>query len=190
MNIKIDFTTNLPLEIGTPIITASPEVESEVNSSIIVEFIDDDTNKLIDFRLVKLDNKPVPGFRQYYTKWKLIFIISLLGGLINLSIYYNDKPIYKATLTFAMEEDKGGGGGGLSGALGLASSFGIDLGGAGGGFIASKKEIIEKLKVFDTDGITIIGYTHNITFENVSFSNPDNTFSFTTYIFGDYETDL
>jgi len=52
------------------------------------------------------------------------------------------------------------------------------------------KILIETDEVFDTDGITIIGYTHNITFENVSFSNPDNTFSFTTYIFGDYETDL
>jgi hypothetical protein len=36
-----------------------------------------------------------------------------------------------------MEEDKGGGGGGLSGALGLASSFGIDLGNAGGGAFAA-----------------------------------------------------
>ncbi|WP_320814102.1 hypothetical protein [Flavobacterium sp.] len=52
------------------------------------------------------------------------------------------------------------------------------------------KILIETDEVFDTDGITIIGYTHNITFENVSFSGPDNTFSFTTYIFGDYETDL
>ena len=52
------------------------------------------------------------------------------------------------------------------------------------------KILIETDEVFDTDGITIIGYTHNITFENVSFSNPDNTFSFTTYIFGNYETDL
>ena len=36
-----------------------------------------------------------------------------------------------------MEEDKGGGGGGLSGALGLASSFGIDIGGGGGGAFAT-----------------------------------------------------
>lgn len=45
-------------------------------------------------------------------------------------------------------------------------------------------------KILDTDQITIIGYTHNITFENISFSNSDNTFSFTSYIFGDYETNL
>lgn len=52
------------------------------------------------------------------------------------------------------------------------------------------KILIETDERFATDGVTLIGYTHNITFENVSFSNPDNTFSFTTYIFGDYETDL
>jgi hypothetical protein len=50
--------------------------------------------------------------------------------------------------------------------------------------------LIETNERFDTDGTTLIGYTHNITFVNVSFSNADNTFSFTTYIFGDYETGL
>jgi hypothetical protein len=41
------------------------------------------------------------------------------------------KTIYHATLTFAMEDEKSGGG--ISGALGLASSLGIDLGGSAGG---------------------------------------------------------
>ena len=44
--------------------------------------------------------------------------------------------------------------------------------------------------LYDVDGITINGYTHNIKFKNVNFSNPDNSFSFTEYIFGNYETDL
>ena len=50
--------------------------------------------------------------------------------------------------------------------------------------------LIETDERFDTDGTTLLGYTHNITFVNVSFSNSDNTFSFTTYLFGDYETGL
>lgn len=50
--------------------------------------------------------------------------------------------------------------------------------------------IIETDERFAADGITLIGYTHNITFQNVSFSNSTNTFSFTTYLFGDYETSL
>ena len=67
------------------------------------------------------------------TKQKTIFIAGIIGAVIGLTFALFEKPTYKAVLTFAMEEDKGGGGGGLSGALGLASSFGIDLGGAGGG---------------------------------------------------------
>ena len=71
------------------------------------------------------------------TKWKAIFIAVFIGALIGLTIALFEKPTYKAILTFAMEEDKGSGGGGLSGALGLASSFGIDLGGGGGGAFAA-----------------------------------------------------
>ncbi len=105
------------------------------------------------------------------SKWKTIFFAVIIGALIGLSIAIFDKPTYKATLTFAMEEDKGSGGGGLSGALGLASSFGIDLGGAGGGgaFAASNlselmksRLIVEKvlLSPFNIKGktITLIEY--------------------------------
>ena len=71
------------------------------------------------------------------SKWKSILFAGIFGGLIGLTIAFNEKPKYKAVLTFAMEDDKGSGGGGLSGALGLASSFGIDLGGGGGGAFAA-----------------------------------------------------
>jgi uncharacterized protein involved in exopolysaccharide biosynthesis len=53
------------------------------------------------------------------------------------------KPNYLATSTFVLEEDKGGGG--LGGAMGLASSFGFDLGGGGGGLFTSSN-IIELMK--------------------------------------------
>ena len=46
--------------------------------------------------------------------------------------------------SFVLEEDKGGGGG-LGGAMGLASSFGFDLGGGGGGLFTSSN-IIELMK--------------------------------------------
>ena len=44
------------------------------------------------------------------SKWKVIFFAGLIGGILGLSIAWFEKPIYKATLTFAMEEDKGGSG--------------------------------------------------------------------------------
>lgn len=50
--------------------------------------------------------------------------------------------------------------------------------------------VIESNPLYDTDEITIIGYTHNITFTNISFSNSEESFSFVSYIFGDYETSL
>ena len=74
------------------------------------------------------------------SKLKVIIFIGIIGGLMGLTIALTTKPTYKAVLTFAMDEDKGGvgtSGGGLGGALGLASSFGIDLGGGGGGAFAA-----------------------------------------------------
>ena len=78
------------------------------------------------------------------TQWKLIVGISLLGGILGIVYASFVKPTYLATTTFVLEEDKGGGGG-LGGALGLASSFGIDLGGGGGGLFSSTN-IIELMK--------------------------------------------
>ena len=80
------------------------------------------------------------------SKWKFVFIAVIIGGSVGLTIALFEKPTYKAVLTFAMEEDKGGGGGGLSGALGLASSFGIDLGGGGGGGAFASGNLAELMK--------------------------------------------
>jgi uncharacterized protein involved in exopolysaccharide biosynthesis len=79
------------------------------------------------------------------TKSQAIFIVGIIGSLLGLTIALFEKPTYKAVLTFAMEEDKGGSGGGLSGALGLASSFGIDLGSGGGGAFAASN-LVELMK--------------------------------------------
>ena len=80
------------------------------------------------------------------SRWKIIFLFGFIGALIGLTIALYEKPTYKAVLTFAMEEDKGSSGGGLSGALGLASSFGIDLGGAGGGGAFAAGNLAELMK--------------------------------------------
>ncbi len=97
-------------------------------------------------------------FNFFLTKWKLILLSCLIGSIFGLIFGFLEKPTYKASLTFAMEEDKGSGMGGLSGALGLASSFGIDLNssGAGGAFAASnlialmKSHLIVEKVLLDT----------------------------------------
>jgi len=79
-----------------------------------------------------------------FNHWKLIIAISVLSGVIGFVYASSQKPIYTATLTFALEDEKSGGG--LSGALGLASSFGIDLGGGGAGGAFSGANLMALMK--------------------------------------------
>ncbi len=62
---------------------------------------------------------------------KKIILAGLLGALAGLGYSLLQKPEYTASLTYVVEDGKSSSG--LSGALGLASSFGLDLGGSGGG---------------------------------------------------------
>ncbi len=79
----------------------------------------------------------IKGWYTYLlSKWKIIFIAGFLGAILGLAYSYTKKPIYTATLSFALEDEKSGGGG-LGSALGLASSFGLDLGGSGGGIFTN-----------------------------------------------------
>ncbi len=78
------------------------------------------------------------------SKWMVIVVISIIGAGIGLIYAIYDKPIYTATLSFVLEDEKSGGGG-LSGALGLASQFGIDMGGSAGG-IFSGANLLELFK--------------------------------------------
>ena len=83
-------------------------------------------------------------FTYLLSKWMVIVFCAMLGSGIGFLYAFTSKPEYKAVVTFALEDDKQGGGG-LSGALGLASSLGIDLGtNAGGAF--SGANLIELMK--------------------------------------------
>ena len=77
------------------------------------------------------------------SKLKIIFLIGFVGSSIGLYVGFTEKPIYKAVLTFALEEEKGSG---LSGALGLANSFGIDLGGSSGGGAFAATNLAELMR--------------------------------------------
>jgi uncharacterized protein involved in exopolysaccharide biosynthesis len=78
------------------------------------------------------------------SKWVIIFFVGIIGGLVGFAYAYFQKPTYTATLSFALEDEKSGGVG-LSGALGLASSLGIDLGTSAGGAF-SGANLIELMK--------------------------------------------
>jgi hypothetical protein len=86
-------------------------------------------------------------FKEWYayllSQWKIIVLAGIVGAVLGLTYSFIKKPIYTATLSFALEDEKSGGG--LGGALGLASSFGIDLGG-GGGSIFTGSNLTELFK--------------------------------------------
>ncbi len=68
-------------------------------------------------------------FDYLLSNFKIILLCAIVGALLGLGYSFYKKPIYTATLTFALEDEKAGGG--LSSAL--AGQFGLDLGTGGGG---------------------------------------------------------
>ena len=97
-----------------------------------------------EISLKELIQKTVDVFRYLRSKWTIIVLIGIMGGAIGIGYALVKKPVYKAMVTFALEDDKQAGGG-LSGALGLASSLGFDLGGSAGGAF-SGANLIELMK--------------------------------------------
>lgn len=77
------------------------------------------------------------------SQWKIIVLAGIIGAALGLAYSFYKKPIYTATLSFALEDEKGGGG--LGGALSLASSLGLDIGG-GGGSIFTGSNLTELFK--------------------------------------------
>jgi hypothetical protein len=81
-----------------------------------------------EITLKELLQKAKEWYTYLLSKWKTIVLAGIIGALLGLGYSFIKKPIYTATLTYALEDGKAAGGG-----LGnLASSFGLDLGGSGG----------------------------------------------------------
>jgi uncharacterized protein involved in exopolysaccharide biosynthesis len=83
-------------------------------------------------------------YRFLLTKWVVIVAAGIIGGAIGVGYAFTQKATYTASLSFALEDEKAGGGG-LGGALGLASSLGIDLGTSAGGAF-SGANLLELMK--------------------------------------------
>jgi hypothetical protein len=83
-------------------------------------------------------------YRYLVSKWIIIVGFGIFGGAIGYTYALFNKPVYKASTTFVLEEgDKGGG---LGQYAGLASMAGIDLGGSSGGGIFQGDNILELYK--------------------------------------------
>jgi len=81
--------------------------------------------------------------RYLVSKWMIILGIGIIGAIIGFTYAYFNKPIYTAKLSFALED---GSTGGLSGAAGLASQLGFDLGGGNGGGAFAGDNLLELMK--------------------------------------------
>lgn len=104
---------------------------------------------------MELSNQPNPdeiNFKEIFHQIKktlsflkaksiVIVVFTILGAAVGLFYVIKKPALYTAKLTFVLEEEKPGGVG-LAGAMGLASSLGIDLGTSGGG-VFSGANLIE-----------------------------------------------
>jgi hypothetical protein len=96
-----------------------------------------------EISLKELIEKGREWFSYLLSQWKIIVLAGIVGAGLGLAYSFSKKPVYTASLSFALEDEKGGGG--LGGALGLASSLGLDLGG-GGGSIFTGSNLTELFK--------------------------------------------
>jgi uncharacterized protein involved in exopolysaccharide biosynthesis len=96
-----------------------------------------------EITLKELLEKGKEWYSYLLSQWKIIVLAGILGAALGLAYSISKKPIYTATLSFALEDEKGGG---MSGALGLASSLGFDLGGGTGGGAFSGANLTELFK--------------------------------------------
>ncbi|WP_369765663.1 Wzz/FepE/Etk N-terminal domain-containing protein [Flavobacterium sp. WC2429] len=95
-----------------------------------------------EISLKELIEKGKEWYAYLLSQWKVILLSAVVGAALGLTYSFIKKPVYTAILSFALEDEKSGG---LGGALGLASSFGIDLGG-GGGSIFTGSNLTELFK--------------------------------------------
>ena len=96
-----------------------------------------------EISLKELLKKCREWYAYFVSQWKIMVLTGILGAVLGLTYSFIKKPIYTASLSFAVEGEKEGGG--LGGASGLASQFGFNIGGSGGG-IFEGSNLIELFK--------------------------------------------
>ncbi len=103
---------------------------------------------------MKKDNdKEVVGLRELIlkiiewknyllTKWKIIVILGLTGGILGFTYASFQKKVYEGELSYALEEK----GSSMGSYAGIASQFGLDIGKGDGGGAFSGDNIMELIK--------------------------------------------
>lgn len=97
-------------------------------------------------------------WRYLSSKLIIILIFGILGGILGFFYGNSKKPVYTATTTFVLEDEKGGGG--LGNLAGLASIAGVDLGTGGGGIFQGDNllELYKSRKMIEKTLLTEVDY--------------------------------
>lgn len=126
-----------------------------------------------DISLKEIIVKLIEWYRYLLSKWMLIIAFVIIGGIFGFTYAYFKIPIYTATTTFVLEEDKGGGGG-LGSLAGLASMAGVDIGGGGGVFqgdnilaLYKSRSMIERTLLTSINGGQEMLIDHYVTFNKL-----------------------
>ncbi|MEJ7826536.1 MAG: hypothetical protein WKF91_00010 [Segetibacter sp.] len=80
-------------------------------------------------------------FNYLLSKWYILLLAGVVGGAIGYAIAYYTKPTYTGKLTFVLSSESKGGS-----FSGLASQFGLDLGGSSGNDVFSGDNILTLFK--------------------------------------------
>ena len=65
-----------------------------------------------EISLKELIQKGKEWFSYLLSQWKIIVLAGFIGAVLGVTYSFMKKPVYTATLTFALEDEKGGGLGG------------------------------------------------------------------------------
>ena len=96
-----------------------------------------------EITLKELFEKSQDWFYYLLSQWRITLLAVLIGAGLGLAYSFTKKTIYTATLSFALEDEKAGGG--LGNAMGLASSLGLEIG-TGGGSVFTGSNLTELFK--------------------------------------------
>jgi hypothetical protein len=104
--------------------------------------------------LKELFEKGKEWFFYFLSRWKIIVLALVIGSTLGVAYSFIKKPVYTATLSFALEDEKSGGG--LGAALGVASSFGLDFGTSAGGMFtgANLTELLKSRSIVEQTLLT------------------------------------
>lgn len=117
-----------------------------------------------EITLKELLQKAKEWFTYLLSKWKTIVLAGSIGAFLGLGYSFYKKPIYTSTLIYALEDGKSSGG--LGSALGLVSSFGLDLGSTSGGAFSGAN----LMELFKSRAMVEQTLLAPVTYKNVTIS--------------------